>query len=98
VEQLISFQTQRQAIGDAGKRRGDIITGVYVDMCSSSRQDRPGLANLSADASQLKFDVVFVADLWRLFENVDIGYEISEVLSSVDQSDLAGSLGEHAGR
>lgn len=80
-EQLDSLQFQLQMLKEESKRWGS-IAGVYVDTCSSSRNDRPGLLQLVTDMLQLKFDVLIVTELWRLCGNIDLGYELSERLHS----------------
>lgn len=98
-EQLDSLHSQLQMLKEEGKRWGS-ITRVFVDTCPVSRRDRPGLKKLLADAAKLKFDAVLVTDMWRLFGNVDIGYEIVEILSAAHRhliSQSIGSCGENHG-
>ena len=45
------------------EQRGWELTGEYVDRCTGSKESRPELNRLMADAKQRKFDVIVV---WKL--------------------------------
>ncbi|UUZ86518.1 recombinase family protein [Paenibacillus sp. P26] len=83
-EQAESLLSQLQTLRTEVRRWGT-IADVYVDTCSAtvSYRDRPGLSKLIADMRREKFDAILVTDLWRLFGNVEVGYELGELISSV---------------
>ncbi|WP_084760511.1 recombinase family protein [Cohnella panacarvi] len=60
------------------------MADVYVDTCPATApyRVRPGLSKLIADIRREKFDAILVTDFWRLFGNVEVGYELGEVISS----------------
>lgn len=82
-EQADSLLAQLQALRTEVKRWGTIAE-VYVDTCSAKApyRDRPGLSVLLSHMRHQKFDAILVAELWRLFGNVEVGYELGELISS----------------
>lgn len=82
-EQVDSLLAQLQMLRTEAKCRG-IISGVYVDTCpvTSSYRDRPGLSKLIADMRREQFDAILVTEIWRLFRNAEVGYELSELITS----------------
>lgn len=56
-------QMQLRELREYAAHRGWKIADEYVDRCSGSRESRPRLNQLMADAQQRKFDVILV---WKL--------------------------------
>lgn len=81
-EQVDSLLTQLQMLRTEAKCRG-IIAGVYVDTCAvtSSYRDRPGLSMLLADMRRERV-AILVTEIWRLFRNAEVGYEMGELITS----------------
>lgn len=82
-EQADSLLSQLQTLRTEVRRWGT-IADVYVDICpaTASYRDRPGLSKLIADMRREKFDAILITELWRLFGNVEVGYELGELISS----------------
>ncbi|WP_168735957.1 recombinase family protein [Cohnella fermenti] len=76
---LSQLQTLKTKVG-----RWGTISDVYFDICSAkvSYRDRPGLSTLIADMRCERFDAILVTEIWRLFGDVEVGYELGEVISS----------------
>lgn len=66
------------------RRRWGTISDVYFDICSAKvpYRNRSGLSTLIADMRCERFDAILVTEIWRLFGDVEVGYELSEVISS----------------
>lgn len=56
-------EMQLREIREYAQRRGLLITGEYIDRMTGSKDSRPALNRLMADASRRKFDAVLV---WKL--------------------------------
>ena len=64
-------ENQLRALRDHAERAGWTIVGEYIDTAvSGTRERRPGLDALMADARRRKFDLVAVAALDRLGRNL----------------------------
>ncbi|WP_179223703.1 recombinase family protein [Paenibacillus tyrfis] len=82
-EQADSLLSQLKTLMIKVKRWGTIAE-IYVDTSSPSafNRDRPGLSMLLADVHRGKFDAILVTEIWRLFRNAEVGYELSELITS----------------
>src|SRR5215472_18662831 len=63
-------QVQEDILREAALRLGWEIQAIYCDRASGSKESRPGLDRLMADAHRRRFDVVMVFRFDRLSRSV----------------------------
>lgn len=82
-EQADSLLSQLQILTTKVRRWGNVAE-IYVDTSPVSmfNRDRPGLSMLLADMRHERFDAILVTEIWRLFHNAEVGYELGELITS----------------
>jgi DNA invertase Pin-like site-specific DNA recombinase len=94
-------ETQLYDLREMAKQRGYEIVHEYTDMISGSKQRRPGLDQLLADARRHRFDIVIVAAFDRIARNVrhfletldELSHLNIEFISLRENIDTGGPLG-----
>jgi DNA invertase Pin-like site-specific DNA recombinase len=77
-------ETQLLDLREMAKQRGFEIVREYSDVISGSKQKRPGLDHLLADARRNRFDVVLVAAFDRVARSVRHFLEVLDELSHLN--------------
>ncbi|MGA8872091.1 MAG: recombinase family protein [Candidatus Acidiferrales bacterium] len=75
------LETQLLDLREMAKQRGYEIVREYSDIISGSKQKRPGLDQLMADARRNRFDVVLVAAFDRIARNTRHFLEVLDELN-----------------
>ena len=75
------LETQLYDLREMAKQRGLEIVREYSDVIPGSKQKRPGLDQLMADARRHRFDVVLVAAFDRIARNVRHFLEVLDELN-----------------
>lgn len=76
-------QVQEDVLRQAALRRGWEVQAVYSDRASGSKESRPALAQLLADARRRRFDVLMVFRFDRLSRSVRHFLQVIEELRGV---------------